>query len=104
MATVPARTIRMLPPAGSASPVSIFGRTYTPVAGAFIDAPVGDSGILSCNGWLAVCMSGPTSARPLATDGDHALVTGKPFLDTSLGKVIHYNGTAWIDSTTGGAV
>jgi hypothetical protein len=57
-----------------------------------------------------VCMSGPTSARPKAGDGDmpatsNALQAGIHYLDTTLALMIVSDGTGlWRNPVTGAAV
>jgi len=42
----------------------------------------------------ALTGAGTTANRPTV-----GLYAGRPYFDTTLGYVIHYNGTAWVDST-----
>ncbi len=80
------------------------GRTYTAAAGQPIDVPDFDANLLQANGWTLVALSGPTSARPVGTLGVYAATPGTRFFDTTLGKLIVFDGAVWRDPATGNSV
>ena len=45
------------------------------------------------NACFALFQSGATAGRPVK-----GLWVGRPYFDTTLGHIIHYNGTVWVDS------
>lgn len=97
-------TIRMLPPP-VAGTIAANGRAYTGSVGTPRDVPTQDADILGANGWVWVAWSGPTSARPSPTrttgvDSDSA----SRFFDTTLSKLIVWDGATWRDPATGSAV
>jgi len=100
--------IRMLPPvAVPASSIVVYGRSYVAAPGAFLDVVSGDAAVLGANGWTAVGPVGPTASRPTlnAAGGPYLVAArGMIFVDTTLAKVIQFDGAVWRDPTTGGAV
>jgi hypothetical protein len=101
-------TFRMLPPNSVSIQTRITnGRTYSASPGAAIDVVDCDAEVLSANGWIKVAMSGTTAARPssnlngtppyLATAGFH-------YFDSTVGKVIVFDGQTWRDPATGNSV
>lgn len=50
---------------------------------------------MASNGWLALCAVGPTAARP---DNAHAPMF---YIDTTIGKVIVFDGFVWRDPMNG---
>ena len=89
--------------AGAGNPVL---RSYSATAGGFIDA-VGDPGsgdatVLASQGFLPICMSGPTTSRPnFATTTVGVLQRNVLYLDTTISKVIVWDGANWRDPVTG---
>lgn len=89
--------------AGSGNPVL---RSYTAGAGQYIDAlgdpASGDAATLGSQGFIAICASGPTSSRPnFATSSVGIGVRDVLFLDTTLGKIVVFDGASWRDPVTG---
>jgi hypothetical protein len=98
---------RMLPPPEVINQ-TIFanGRTYTGQPGSVIDVIDCDAAILSANGWTRVALSGPTSARPSTSQATGSLYHAArtlQFYDTSLGKLVIFDGADWRDPATGNA-
>lgn len=95
--------IRMLPasPASMAmASVTINGRTYSN-PGTFIDMPDFDASVLDANSWIVAAQGGvgATAARPTVN-----LFPVLEYLDTTLGYIVKWNGSAWINPNTGGVV
>jgi hypothetical protein len=107
---------RMLPLAGTSVSGNIGGgagcpilRSYAASAGGFIDAvgdpSSGDASSLVSQGFIAICASGTTSQRPIfASTSVGVGLRDVLFLDTSLGKIIVFDGVSWRDPVTGNAV
>lgn len=92
---------QMLPPAKGAT-TKVNGRTYTCAAGASILVPDFDGLALQASGWILVADggAGTTAQRPTA-----GLFIGLRYHDTTLGKIIVYDGlNAWRDTNSGAAV
>jgi hypothetical protein len=92
--------IRMIPPAdGNHGTITIRTRVYTCAAGATIDVPDFDANVMMANGWTASATGGvgATAARPTAPK------TGQQFLDTTVGKIVVWDGKAWRDHVDGSA-
>ena len=99
--------VRVLSPASAGSPIAVFGRSYAQVPGTAIDVPTGDTGTLCAAGWFRIALSGPTGARPtqgVALAGVDGLHPGKWYLDTTLGRLIVFDGIVWRDPATGALV
>jgi hypothetical protein len=98
----------MLPPnAVGQQVVTANGRTYSGAPGTYQDVPDFDAAVLMANGWTKAALSGPTSARPTTNanvSAPYTAAAGLDFLDTTLGKVICFDGAAWRDPATGAAV
>jgi len=97
----------MLPPVSvSAQSRTVNGRTYSATPGSAIDIFDADAEVLSANGWIKVALSGPTTARPspnpLGTP-PYLAGPGFKFLDTTLGKIVVYDGATFRDPVTGAA-
>lgn len=103
-----ALNIRMLPPPAVISQtIVVNGRSYSGAPGAVMDILDADAVMLSANGWVKVALSGPTSARPLTSQATGSLYFAAPglqFYDTSLGKIVVFDGATWRDPVTGAAV
>jgi hypothetical protein len=83
------------------------GRGYSGAPGAAIDVPDFDAGVLAANGWTRVALSGPTSARPTTnpnTSPPYVAARSLPYLDTTLGKIVVFDGATWRDPVNGNAV
>jgi hypothetical protein len=81
------------------SPDNPAGRTYFPIAaGGFLDVTA-DPSALASQGLFAVGdSSGTTAQRPTGVR------VGWLHLDTTLGKIVAFDGTSWRDPVTGGVV
>jgi hypothetical protein len=91
--------VRLLPPVAVAyQTMSAFGRPYTAAPGAAIDVSDSDAAVLTSNAWLRVGRSSTTATRPT----DPRL--GELILDTTLAKMICWDGAHWRDPATGTAV
>jgi len=107
---------RMFPPANQAispgaaaqfNPFPIAGRTYTCAAGSYLDVPDFDAAVLASNWWGRLARVGPTSARPTGRESDWGgagMPAGLPFIDTTLGYVVFWDGATWRNPATGAAV
>lgn len=95
-------------PAVTGNPVNVNGRIYPPVApGTVIDVPDFDAAGLCGNGYTRIAISGPTSGRPSTSQASGSLYFAAPgvsFVDTTIGKLIVYDGATWRDPITGNAV
>jgi hypothetical protein len=98
---------RMMPPTDVRYQTrTVNGRTYsgTP-AGGPQTIPDHDGDMLGgANGWTFIALSGPTSSRPAGTVGRYAVSVGMEYFDTTLTKLIKYDGATWRDPATGAAV
>lgn len=89
--------------AGAGNPVL---RSYSASAGGFIDAvgdpTSGDASTLSSQGFILICQSGPTASRPnFATTTVGVGMRDVLFLDTTISKIVVWDGAAWRDPVTG---
>jgi hypothetical protein len=83
------------------------GRGYSGVPGTAIDVPDFDAGVLAANGWTRVALSGASSARPPINPNaspPYTAAAGLHYLDTTLGKIIVFDGATWRDPSTGASV
>ena len=99
--------VRVLSPSQAGSPISIFGRSYAQQPGTVLDVPSGDAGALAANGWFRVALSGTTAQRPaqsVVLVGIDGLRPGLEFFDSTLGRIVVYDGLVWRDPATGGAI
>ena len=95
-------SFRVMSPAKAGSPISCFGRSYSQTPGLVLDVPDGDAELLFRNQWLVLGQSGPSSARPTTlTPGRFVAQHGDQFFDTTLGKVLSFDGATWRDPATG---
>ena len=98
-------TVRLHPPSDAKSPIVVFGRSYNPALGVQ-DVPDHDAPVLQANGWInaasgngsTLSNSGATTVRPVNPQ------KGQPYLDTTLGITIIFDGKVWRNSITGAAV
>jgi hypothetical protein len=102
---------RMLPPAVFAGqPVTsqqtlvVNGRTYSGAPGTVVDVQDFDARILGSNGWVEVAASGTTAQRPTATSAPLSAAPSVQFWDTTLSKLIVFDGKTWRDPANGNAV
>jgi hypothetical protein len=81
------------------------GRSYL-VANGMQDVSDIDAAVLGANGWCVYGMVGPTSGRPTATDPDMGVTFGAAtkYIDTTIGAVIQWDGSAWRNVLTGATV
>jgi hypothetical protein len=97
---------QMLPPPLGAT-TKVNGRTYTCAAGATLLVPDFDGIALQSAGWILVAEAGAgtTAQRPTVTASGQPLTKGMRYHDTTLGKLIIYDGSnAWRDTNTGAVV
>lgn len=90
-------TTRMLPPvAQTMQTITVNGTVYSAKPGAAVDVADADVDQLRAAGWIVIAASGASGARPTA------LRYNSLFFDTTLQKMIAYDGSSWRDITTGG--
>jgi len=98
----------MLPPTAVVKQtLTVNGRTYSAAPGSGIDVPDFDGRVLAANGWIICAPSGPTSSRPTTNPNLSAPYTAAPsfeFFDTTLSKLIFWDGATWRDPVNGNAV
>jgi hypothetical protein len=99
----------MLPPIDVARQGrSANARWYEAEPGSLLDVPDQDAQVLGANGWMQVgALSGPSTARPsplLGVSAPYQATAGFLFYDSTLSKVIVYDGLTWRDPATGDAV
>ena len=86
---------RMFPPIAAVYQTAVAnGRTYTSTPGNYLDVPDFDAALLAANHWIKGPMVGTTAQRP-ATATPFLLGNGVPYLDTTLGYVVIYDGVSW---------
>src|SRR5262245_20637748 len=100
---------RMMPPLDIASQTrTVNGRSYSAAPGTVVDVPVDDGRMLEANGWTRIALVGASSERPTNTQPQsglpEALANGLRFFDTTLGKLIQFDGASWRDPATGNSV
>ena len=102
---------RMMPPAivaggpvTSQQSMTVNGRNYSGAPGSVADIPDVDAQVLAANGWVKVGASGATAQRPTSTSAPFKAAPGAQYWDTSLSKLIFFDGVAWRDPATGNAV
>jgi hypothetical protein len=89
---------RMMAMVGALNPITVNGRTYSHGANSFVDVPEHDSFLLEANGWTKVANSsgvGTTAQRPVNPR------QGQTYTDTTLSKIVHFEGKTWRDPVTG---
>jgi hypothetical protein len=103
-----ATTVRLLPPVNASTQImSVNGRNYASTPGHGVDVPDTDAGQLCANGWMKVAFSGPTTGRPGVSHGFGPYFTAAPathFWDTTLSKLVVFDGATWRDPNNGNAV
>ena len=92
--------IRLFPPTSGATSHTVNGRTYSAAAGTTIDVPDFDAAVLQANGWTAAAPGGvgTTAQRPVNPS------KGTQFHDTSLSKVVTWDGKTWRDTSSAASV
>lgn len=91
--------IRVMPPATGANSHTVNGRTYSAQPGAVLDVPDFDGAQLVANGWTQAGEGvGSTAQRPANPR------RGMHFKDTTLGRIVVFDGKTWRDPATGTAV
>ena len=101
---------RMLPPPAVAQQtVIVNGRRYSGTPGTAVDIPDMDARLIGSNGWIICAPSGPTASRPTTNPNTSApytlgVVGGFEFFDTTLNKLIFWDGATWRDPVNGNAV
>jgi hypothetical protein len=103
-------TVRMLSTSNATQTISTGGgvRSYTPAPGIVFDVPREDVEHLAANGFFAVGIGGgrgspepaqvgATSARPTSAGVAVPLAAGAQYIDTTLGKIIIWDGATWRD-------
>jgi hypothetical protein len=83
------------------------GRKYAGTPGSAIDVPDMDARLLGSNGWVVVAPSGPTASRPSINpnlSAPYTAAVGSEFYDTTLSKLIIFDGATWRDPVNGNAV
>jgi hypothetical protein len=93
-------------PAKPGSPITMLnGQTYAVAPGVVLDVPDQHADALGSNGWLVIGQSGPTSVRPTTrSPGRYMAQQGDEFYDTTLGKLLTFDGATWRDPSNGAAV
>ena len=101
---------RMMPPAivaggpvTSQQNMTVNGRTYAGAPGSVLDVPDMDGAVLAANSWIRVANSGTTAQRPTSTNAPFRAAPGAQYWDTSLSKMVIYDGITWRDPATGSA-
>lgn len=101
-------TIRMLPHVQAAyQSISTNGRAYRGQPGQTLDVPDFDAAVLAGNGWARVGPVGTTAQRPVANGQSprltdpYNITPGFQFMDTTLGKIVVWDGQNWRDPSSG---
>ena len=94
----------LIPANAQKNPLVVNGRPYGGPAGAPLDVPDFDAGMLEANGWARVAPAGPTSARPTGALGLYQANNGAKFFDATLSLLIEFTNGQWINPATGSAV
>ena len=90
---------RFLGPKGGAATLMFNGRAYSVAAGSTIDVPNMDAQICAANGWVQIGNgSGTTAQRPALP------YVGQLYVDTTLGYMVVFEGTAWRNPATAAVV
>ena len=98
-------TIRLISPATATPAVAPWGTTYPGTPGTILDCHHEQAGYLANVGWRALGQTGPTSARPPASDlAPFSAKPGAFYFDTSLSAWITFDGVTWRSTTTGAQV
>ena len=101
-------TVRLLPPPSSVAlqTLTVNGRTYSGVPGQVVDVPDADAAVLCANSWVRVALSGTTAQRPgTSANGLYGIAApGVYYYDSSVNKLIIYDGLKWRSPVDGSAV
>ena len=89
------------PPAGISSSKTSYGRTYSgPLA--VLDRSNFECNDLQSRGWVKMADHTGTTANRITVDPLFGpIASGFRYLDTTLSKVVVWNGGGWIDANTG---
>jgi hypothetical protein len=91
-------------PVTSQQTMVVNGRTYSAAPGSVLDVPDMDGAVLAANGWIRVAASGTTAQRPTSTSAPFRAAPEARYWDSTLGKLIFFDGIAWRDPANGSAV
>lgn len=97
-----AGTVRYLSHGGGKGPSTLHNATGpTKAAGTILDIPdnSADGNVLTANGWSRLGYVGTTAQRPTVS-----VAAGDRYVDTTLGKMVVYDGVGWRDPSNGAAV
>ena len=78
--------------------MAVNGRVYSCAIGATLDVVDFDAAVLTANGWIQVAPVGTTAQRP-AKPGIQTW-----YHDTTLARLVIFEGAAWRDPATGSVV
>lgn len=93
--------MRLMPPStGLHNPITVNGRRYACAANSTVDVPDFDGSVMISNGWVSTASggSGATVQRPVNPP------INTQFHDTTLGKIVSWDGKNWRDYTSGAAI
>lgn len=97
--------IRLLPPGAAASTTTAVpgGRSYTCALGTTLDVPDFDAPILQANGWTPATLAPKGQQGEVGTSVQRPTNPKKnqPFLDTTVGRIVVWDGKNWRDHVTG---
>ncbi|WP_439925303.1 hypothetical protein [Nitrobacter sp. JJSN] len=100
--------IRMLPPVSVGQQTqTINGRFYNGQPGIAYDIADMDAPTLAANGWITCAPSGTTAQRPTTNPNTNPPYVAAPnfeYFDTTISKLIFWDGATWRDPVTGSAV
>lgn len=92
--------IRLLPPkSGLAATFTNNGRTYSCAANSYADIPDFDAQVAAANGWDIIGYVGTTAQRPTTNR-----FNSQPYVDTTLGYTVFFDGVVWRNPSTGASV
>ena len=80
------------------------GKTYNDAPGTAVDYEEHIAQRLEANGYTRVAISGTTAQRPTSTVPPNNVFKGMFYYDTTLTKVIVYDGVVWRDPVNGNSV
>ena len=102
------QTVRLFPALNVAlQNLTINGRAYASTPGNVVDVIDADAGFLAANGWIRVAPSGTSLQRPglsLASGNYGVAAAGTYFYDSTVGKLIIFDGAKWRSPNDGSAV
>jgi|SRR6185295_4737851 len=99
-------TVRLISPAVQISGVKHegTGKTYNDAPGTAVDYEEHIAQRLEANGYTRVAISGTTAQRPANTAPPGNVYKGQFYYDTTLTKLIVYDGKLWRDPVNGNSV